>query len=82
MVDKGRAKASVPPPAGNGTMIVTGLLGQLGSAITAVEPIDKPTAATAATAPTTEVNRPTTFTDFFILSPRTLIKLSKTNATD
>jgi hypothetical protein len=82
MVVSGRAKASVPPPAGNGTTIVTGLLGQLGSAITAVELIDKLTAATAATAPTTEVKRPTTFTDFFILSPRTLIKISKTTVTD
>jgi len=26
--NSGRAKASVPPPAGKGTMIVTGLLGQ------------------------------------------------------
>jgi hypothetical protein len=26
--DSGRAKASVPPPAGNGTIIVTGLVGQ------------------------------------------------------
>src|SRR5574343_667786 len=47
--DRGRAKASVPPPAGNGTTIVTGLVGQLDWAWADQAPVARAEAASLST---------------------------------
>jgi hypothetical protein len=47
--DSGRANASVPPPAGKGTIIVTGLTGQLDWAWLPMDTIARPAAPALST---------------------------------